>query len=62
MDIKEFIAKARLYNEDWSLEVLCEALEKCIYCNGCPLYKECHKPENKHISCVDILEKYLTIN
>lgn len=63
MDAKEFISKVTLYNDGWGgFDGLCEALERCIYCNDCPLYKKCHEPENKYISCVDILKKYLTIN
>ncbi len=62
MDVKEFISKVALYNDGWGFEELCEALERCIYCEGCPLYKECQEPENKNISCADFLKKYLTIN
>ena len=63
MDIKEFISKVTLSHDGWGgFEELCEALERCIYCNDCPLYEECHKPENSTISCVDILKKHLTID
>lgn len=46
MDAKEFISKVTLYNDGWGgFDGLYEALERCIYCNDCPLYKKCHEPE-----------------
>lgn len=62
MDFKEFISKTTFHNDGLGgFEELCEALGRCIYCNFCPLYGECHKPENIKFSCADILKKYLTI-
>lgn len=61
MDIKEFINKANFYEKENFIQDLYEVLRQNASCNGCPLYKECHESENRLISCVDILKKYLTI-
>jgi hypothetical protein len=61
MDIKEFISKANFYEKEFFMQSLCEVLEQYVSCNGCPLCKECNKPDNISVSCADILEKHLTI-
>lgn len=61
MDIKEFINKANFYEKELFIQDLCEVLRNHTSCNGCPLYKKCHEPENRLIFCIDILKKYLTI-
>ena len=62
MDIKEFINKANFYEKELFIKSLCETVEQYVSCNGCPLRKECNKPENISISCADILKKHLTID
>lgn len=61
MDIKEFFAKANFYEKEILIQDLYEVLRQNVSCNFCPLYGECHKPENIKFSCADVLKKLLTI-
>lgn len=63
MTITEFLKNVKFYNkaeEEKFLDIICKALEDCIYCGSCSLHTECEKAGIGYY-CRDILKKHLTI-
>lgn len=60
MDIKEFIAKVKIYNEGYHFEELIEALSYCVGCEDCPFAVECGEKRGSVFTCEEMLKKHLT--